>query len=52
MQPRLAERLDRVRLGLHSPSDISLSIYSEGEYTAVRDLAFPHSILQKNEVKH
>ena len=47
MQPRLAERLDRVRLRLPSPSDISLSIYSEGEYTAVCHLAFPHSTPQK-----
>lgn len=35
MQPRLGERLDRIRLGLPRGSDSSLSVLSKGEYTAV-----------------
>ncbi|KAL2113037.1 hypothetical protein VUR80DRAFT_5634 [Thermomyces stellatus] len=34
MQPRLGERLDRIRLGLPRGSDSSLSVLSKGEYTA------------------
>lgn len=50
MQPRLGERLDRIRLGMPQGSGSSDSVFSNSEYTEVRP-SNPHTPLNHHERK-